>query len=366
MMRVPNVDFLSLNFASMPELQGLAPWFVYSGPRYAVDKVVRATAVQGTILPISAPAINSSWTLEFPGPSLTCIDLQGATLDAIIENVQSSISAESCPSYGYIAWTPTSDSAYLPFMKANGVYTLQPGTLGAGRFDPDSSNISDVATIYVATFPGMTDELTDTRCDEQFSNAAVIQCALFNVSYHASFNFVNGAQTVNITNDRSQTNEVTPLDSLAGADGPLADVYPNGSYVEYPNGSYITSAGFNTTEVQILAYQSIMDSLGKILVGTIWDISESGGALQISNTTVLSTILSNTLELQNLTLYPQGNATTWLTLQQYIAFKERAGTLYWNGIDVIESASYTKPLRQALEELFQNITISLMTSAFLQ
>ena len=45
MTRVPNVDFLSLNFANMPAEQGLSVSFYYDGPRYAVDKVVTATAI---------------------------------------------------------------------------------------------------------------------------------------------------------------------------------------------------------------------------------------------------------------------------------------------------------------------------------
>ena len=81
MTRVPNVDFLSLNFANMAKPSDLSIGFNYAGPRYAVDKVVTATATEGAILPISAPAANSSWTLEFPGPALSCIDLEGAALD---------------------------------------------------------------------------------------------------------------------------------------------------------------------------------------------------------------------------------------------------------------------------------------------
>ena len=104
------------------------------------------------------------------------------------------------PSFGYIAWTPDGDD-YLPFSEidANGVPTLQSGTLGVGRFDFDSSSISDIAIIYVAIFPGMVDMAAGSDQLEQLSNVAVIQCALFNVSYYISFSFVNGAQTVNIT-----------------------------------------------------------------------------------------------------------------------------------------------------------------------
>jgi hypothetical protein len=39
---------------------------------------------------------------------------------------------------------------------------------------------------------------------------------------------------------------------------------------------------------------------------------------------------------------------------------------YWNGIDVVDDTPPTIPFRQALESLFQNITIGLMSSKLLQ
>ena len=116
-----------------------------------------------------------------------------------------------------------------------------------------------------------------------------------------------------------------------------------------------------------------MNSLEKILVGIIKDIPDTGSALQNINMTVISTVLSNTLELQNLTLDPQvtpriAKTKPFLTLQQYLGYiRQNPGEKeMWNRVNIIKSASYTMPLRQALEELFQNITISLMTSAVLQ
>ena len=161
------------------------------------------------------------------------------------------------------------------------------------------------------------------------------------------------------------------MDGVSGEYGPLAASFPNGSIEAtfFPNGS-IAGTVYNTTEVQTLAYQSIMDSLGKILVGTIANTDKREGAsLQDVNTTVMSTVLSNTIELQSLTLYPQITATAlFLNLQQYLAYTAQIPGEFqmWNGINVIDSESYTMPLHQALEELFRNITVSLMTSAILQ
>jgi hypothetical protein len=84
MLRVPNIDFLSLNFAI---LESAMTDFHYSGPKYTVDRVVAATLTQGSIIPISPPATNSSWALDFAGPSLNFTDLQGPPLDAVKKNI---------------------------------------------------------------------------------------------------------------------------------------------------------------------------------------------------------------------------------------------------------------------------------------
>jgi hypothetical protein len=316
---------------------------------------VAATAAQGAVLPMIPPAPNSSWTLDFSGPSLSCANLEGALVDNIIQNVNGSVQGDFCTtSYGYIAWTPD-DNGNLPFIVDNGTYTLRSGTLGSGGFQSGSRTIDDVATIYIATFPGMVNEDSTVLCnniDEQLSNAAVIQCALFNTSYHAAFTFVNGAQTVNITRDTNYLNEVVPVTSFPSI-GPLTASYPNGTK---------NPGTFNTTEVETLAYQSIMDSLGGVLVGSIADSQNSHGAILDINTTVMSTVLSDTIELHNLTLYPQAINGRPETLQQEVAIDPTD----WNGISALDSATSTLLLRQALENLFQTIVVSLMTSAVFQ
>ncbi|KAL1962141.1 hypothetical protein VTN77DRAFT_545 [Rasamsonia byssochlamydoides] len=107
-MRIPQVDFTSLNFANMAPKRGQSPYFIYNGPQYAVQRVVVSTAAEGQILPISAPAANSSWLLNFAGPALSCNTLDGSLYNAIIENV--------------LAATETDGG--------NGTYTLRSGTLG--------------------------------------------------------------------------------------------------------------------------------------------------------------------------------------------------------------------------------------------
>lgn len=374
MFRVPNVDFLSLNFANVQALRGS---FVYSSPRYAVDKVVAATAAQGSILPIKPPngAPNASWALDFAGPSIICSDLLGSTVDSIQKNIQAAVTTDNCETaFGYIAWTPSyilSGSAYelytMPFVLSpnNTSYSLKDGSLGPRPLGDELPPIP--ATFYAATYPNMTAEngfgAQGLGCKEQASggsaplqNIKVIQCELHNSSYHASFSFINGEQTVDVTMDKAPLNSVLPIFVLdmTSAYGPLAN---------YSNDKPIPVA-YKTAEVETLSYQAVMASFGSVVVGTLWNSQGSNGGILANGTSVMSTVLGEAEELGWMNDYPPKNGDFIATLQQAIA-SEDLGQM-WNGLDVADDVQSAIPFKVALESLFQNITIGLMSSKLLQ
>lgn len=225
MVRVPNVDFLSLKFANLPVPPGLSVIYTYAGPQFAVEKIVRATAAQGSILPISAPrdSVNSSWVLDFPGPSITCTNVGDSTLDAIRENINAAAQTDYCTtSFGYIAWVPFLGPLPFSIVPINdtsnkyGLYTLQDATHATlGPFSNTSQLSSIPATLYIATFPNMTNEAEadygTTNC-RNGDDATILKCELYNSSYHVSFSFVNGVQTINITRDKTSYNPVAVYD----------------------------------------------------------------------------------------------------------------------------------------------------------
>jgi len=328
-----------------------------------VNKVVVATAAEGAVLPIAYPSSNSSWALEFAGPSLKCSSVQGEELDAIIQNINDTVQVDDCTtSYGYISWTPGfDDDGSEPFVQTgNGTYSLRSETLGAGNFS--STSINDIATIYIASLPNMVDEVTSSGCSGsinnisfQLQNISVVQCALFNSSYHATFEFVDGTQSINITQDETY-NAVAPINGLESSAGIPFPVFS----ADGP----IKMGEYNLTAVQTLSYQSVMDALGQILVGSIYnDHDTSDGALVNTGTSTMSTILSNTAELQFLSDYPRPSPGQIVTLQQAVA---QNATLYFPGLSAVDTNPYNLSLANTLEDLFQNITISLMSSALLQ
>lgn len=75
---VPSLDFQNLNFvAGMPGSYNSPGWntYEYTGPSALARQIAMQVGVQGTVLPITAPAPNSSWDLTFRAPSIRCEDV---------------------------------------------------------------------------------------------------------------------------------------------------------------------------------------------------------------------------------------------------------------------------------------------------
>ncbi|KAJ9491900.1 hypothetical protein VN97_g1351 [Penicillium thymicola] len=118
----------------------------------------------------------------------------------------------------------------------------------------------------------------------------------------------------------------------------------------------------NPLVMESLSYQTIMDAFGKLLFGSIstnmthYKYQEPGLEWNLVNSMKQTTnILSTTLmETEEMSIFPS------------IAGSEpNPFTEYWEGRSVSPSRHFS-PLSNALEELFQNITFSLMSSKMFQ
>ncbi|KAK6430594.1 hypothetical protein LTR95_013249 [Oleoguttula sp. CCFEE 5521] len=362
---VSNVDFTSLNFASIPEtIAGMMPTYYYGGPQFMVSRLVAATAGQGAILPLAPPnaSPNASYTQTFPGPVLRCADVEGQLLSQITKNIEQTAPTKenankdgfdvaSATSFGYIAWTP-SGSDPRPFDFDNTTYTVSPGTLGPIDVGP--------ASVFVALLPAMINRITYrglVNASDVTANATVIQCTLYNSTYNAAISWTNGVQNVGITYGQSYGTVVPQNLLYAGAMG--LDLTPSASAAN--------PWSFNVTSVQTLAYQAVMDALGQILVGTIGNSFDSNGVLEVEGTNIMNTILSDTKELDFLRKYMNGEGATagFSSFQAFLSQGNTSDT--WPGGSVPDNrTASTLELRSAVEKLFENITISLMSSVLLQ
>ncbi|KAI1326442.1 hypothetical protein F5Y16DRAFT_228779 [Xylariaceae sp. FL0255] len=359
--RVPRVDFTSLNFANIQEVQSTSLSAYYAGPQLDVQQIVKASATASQILPIPPSNANSSWALHFHAPALSCQMVNTTLLGEIKANIYDAVRAESCQnSYGYLSWVPLSsvrENASYPFDFDSNTksYNLRSDTIGPNTtgtpndYDPPPEQLS----IFFATFPGMAYFTEDDDCqsvvnadgltviESQITNSTVAQCSLYNASYIAHFSYVNGAQNIDLSVDRS-FNNVSYAPGISGA-------YPFGTF--FPNGT-VNPSVYNTSLVEMYAFSAVMESLGQTLVGSI--ASSAQGLKATSDIT--STALVNTKQFKFLhTFY----------LDAGVVFDEDIAQ-FWNGLSVSEPTNFTNDWLETIEDLSHNITISLMQSELLQ
>lgn len=344
---------------------GTSPWWLYAGPQFPVKKVVTATAAQGAILPIAAPrhAPNASYAMTFDGPALQCNNITGGLRARITSNIAEVVTAWPCDTYyGYLSWTPGQDDN-LPFVSIkNSSWLLRSGTLGPITDNPLNPN--GPATVFVASLPRMMYKLMQGCTGKEAASlegATILRCQLYDVTYQANFHWSDGAQTVNVTT-ASTPEGVAPLQGISGAE-PLAAQYPNGTYIT-PNAT--DPATYNSSIIRTFAYQSVMDAFGEVLVGTISNSMASYGGLAVANTSIMNTIMGTSRDLAFLTEYDDQATRSGSNSFKNWVEEDLPTEVLWDGITVSENTTSDLGLQSAVEQLFQNVTISLMSSALLQ
>lgn len=426
-MNVPNVGFSSLNLAAPLVGWGPTSWgegskpgihYLYAGPSFTVKRITGAVAAQGSILPVPAPSVNSTWDLDFDGPSLHCSpvdsDFRRAALDNILNYTfarHTSTEGHSSPSDcavgpGYVAWHPNwkkpdqSVEDLLPFLIQN----TNPSNdcVSADKSDAlnnDNSHglpYSNMASIFLAICPSLfkvgssDDPDPPVICPEESSYQAglaeynetstVLRCDMHKSTYHTAFSFVDGVQNVRIKDVTDITE--TPMTTIG--------------HVE----AYFGSSDQDDWEIwddAILQPQTCPPETTDSDLETVWDRDRSTCFL---DPVVLSTLsyqaimhafidlvagmisLGNTLDYQTLVDSTTKLDSTVLALAPELAFlqakrktsqqsaQQRAVT--WNQqpfmglVNAAAAPESALPFQEALEQLFQNITISLMSAPDLQ
>ncbi|KAE9379966.1 hypothetical protein N431DRAFT_323142 [Stipitochalara longipes BDJ] len=352
MMRVPMIDFKSLNFANIPGGEMDGGNFAYSNPQLFVQQVVTATTSAGQILNITAPVSNSSWSLDFYGPALSCgpaedVLRQKITDQGLAAIVSSSGSDSECGSggllnYEYLSWTPGSgDNVSLPFdysiSNITESYTLRSTTLGSVNSSPALFFMAISHTINPYELSQCCENTTCWQGYKDFiTNDPIIHCTAYNASYTSRFNYPNGVQSVDIA-VKEALNDLGFLSNVT-------------LWTQAWDGTTLSVA------LENFAYQAVIDAFGKMVVGSV--VSDENG-YNDKTTNIEATNLVNTKELGF--LKASGSYTQESTLQSYLP-----GTDLWNETSAVPRMDDTIGLAQAIEEMFQNCTVSLMSSPMLQ
>ncbi|KAG8422064.1 hypothetical protein J3459_010732 [Metarhizium acridum] len=243
----------------------------YAAPSIAVSRLVSSVASQGSIIPMKAPYPNSSFSTTFHAPSLSCRPMGGgpefhAAFDKLFLNLTE-------PNYGagsieksFFSFVPQ----HPPALRKNETDDRKLRTLRGLQ-----------AILDKAGFAMTVDNLEDPTSPcwfyfgfpiaQGYANRT-IQCGLYNSSYDVEWKYSNGEQTTTVRN----MTRLNPV-SAANADNKLM-YYANGR----PDVPYV----------------AVMDALGALLMG--WIQSTRFGVLWASRTQILSTVLTQTYEMQHL------------------------------------------------------------------
>ncbi|KAF3062506.1 hypothetical protein CFAM422_010673 [Trichoderma lentiforme] len=361
LMRVPQIDFTSLNFANIQSQLSFSPKYAYSNPQYAVLQTVSGSTTGGYVLPISPPYENATWLLNFPGPALSCENISEAS--ALYRNISDNIfnasttgGAGCVRSFGYLSWVPTIpdiNSGAISSLPFPGLFNISDSKLSSVVYEPPSLPVgplngdAEVLELYIAAMPGMDQGST---CQRQLPNRpmTITSCYMYNTSYIANFTYVNNIQSVNITTQGS-FNNISAMKPIAGT-SPLEI-----------NQTFHNPPMYNVQGVETYSYEAVMDAFGRMFVGAI--VRDLGGdpyenqegvtiAADMASTPLLQTKEFNFLQPLTVT----GN------LKSLAADAPRL----WNGNSVEAAANSTIPMARVMEELFRNATVSLMSNSLLQ
>ncbi|RAQ56723.1 hypothetical protein COH20_005588 [Aspergillus flavus] len=184
-------------------------------------------------------------------------------------------------------------------------------------------------SLFVATFPRAT-EYTEfdealKNMDKAVQNSTILHCMLHNASYQASITFVDGEQTVHVT-DQTVLNPI---------------VYTIG-VINHDNGKPTSNTSF-VRNAQVMEI-SFIEKL---------DVSVTLSYTEKPNTNIISTTLMETEEMRFIDSLTSPES-------------DNPFPKYWREQSVSSSNHSSPPLSKALEDLFRNITLSLMSSNIFQ
>lgn len=330
-----------------------------------------AVATTGEILPFNAPRSNSTWKLNFPGPSLRCSNISGSDRDAILQNTAAgsvpTISLTNDIFWDYISWRYGWSSSLLNSTSLNTsvLLPLAPGgSTGFGlAYHVNHAVVNRPgpmpAQVYVFARNPVTNQGTTKEIMEH-GNTTIVKCNLVNATYDTNFTFVNGEQRIRTTTKPMSETPMMFLGSVAGPhykNGGHSDACSHWNEVLHEiDGPACT---FNSTLVNSLSYQAVFDAFTQIIQGSMYT---STGVQPLIQTQVQRTVLVNSPELQFLRSV---GADDWATLQSAMASSNTSGTLL-TGFQSEPPSTQEEPLTQAMESLFQKIVISLISRKDLQ
>ncbi len=373
--RVPNLDFRSMNFlAAMPHMESADTpslgSYLYNGPNQPLLETSNAVMSGSRILPITPPAANSSWNLQFHGPSLKCTNVPDSLHQRLRRNIAQGIDDQSdIALYGYLAWFAS--SGWWGSDLVSDVPFTSDAINKSIHFDGASlaPSLNYNATMFVAALPQVFSVNRATIFEAyndyngttpEWVDGTILQCTLYNSTYNVSFNYIEGQQSIAIDLLDAQNDlEVIPQTSMLGPNP--HNILNNGCEGLGSIRSDQTPMCYSNPELlRTMSYQAIMDAFTANLKGTM--SVNSNQQLQ-RESSIMDTALLKTPELSYLRTRAAAATFGNETMQAEI---QAINNGYTQGLINKDTKGSSQPLARAIEEMFLNYTISLMSSPALQ
>jgi hypothetical protein len=287
------------------------------GPRSIVTLIINAVASLGQILSISSPAPQSSYSLDMYGPVVRCDDANDTTIAQIQQFWQDQM---SMPFQGY----SQVDNAFYAFVPAyNANRQLFPADQPRGQ---SAINGTNELWMTISRYNGSV-YANGTKVRERIYEV----CWLYNATYHLDLSWDHSFQTVNST-------------------------YELGPQVDYPRDGVHT-----VSDMSQHAYSAVFWAIADQLVGTMgWFIANDQASLGYTEAAqfgVISTPIEHNslLGSSDLDVYFDFEYIYHLYGQNY-TMPANYNPQRQQDIDLARNL----PLRDLIEELSFNVTVSLL------
>jgi hypothetical protein len=331
---VPRLDMYGTNYGtfqpkrftySAPSNDSVtgASYELFLGPRTIVSRLSTATATQGLILSITPPFVNSTYSLQFYGPSVQCGEAN-TTVATLIQSFRDQSVANNTgdiievANY-YYAFVPDLSSFGDKYSPNDGVHAVSQIRL------QQPNNASNELWMVYSRYTGRVDSAGVREIEDYCST-----CRLYNASYDINFEFEETNQTI--------TSRSTQIMNL----------------VEYPSVDHLASDQLMVQH----GYSAVMWAMSDLLVGSMGTfnvISDNPGE-PVTNFSEITTQIQHTSLLGSQDLDVFFDRNKGLYTHNYTLTDQRK-----QDIDLAQN----RTLDVLIEELMFNITISFMSSNLL-
>jgi hypothetical protein len=362
---VPVISFESLVYAARMDRYGvlgteMMQVFRYEGPSQALKRIARAVSAQGDVLPINPPSGNATWSSNFSGPALRCDPIPLSEHETIYRNIlaYTNETTQNCLlAGGYLTW-----HSALPYIRR--------GTPPKMDETPRSKEVEN-AMFRVAVLPGLASylDVSHRSCSlaslppNLLDDSTLLECRMVNTTYHVDFEYTDGNQTVIVDAPRAPSDTV--VETLVHMYGPRETNDSCAELQAFRTRGQSSTKDFEPCVIESeslkrVAYQSILDAFFGVIGGPVSRL-EFG-----YRGNILSTALLDTLELGFLTDYARAHFRGDGTEPNLHVAMGETGRPDLAGLGEPDASTRKLSLAEGLEQVFLNLTVSLMSSPLFQ